>query len=134
MPTLERMMRFTAQRQQLIAHNLANLDTPDFTPLDVSPTSFQAQLRRAVEERRERTGGMVGEMRLEGTREVRVHGDRLELRPGTPTGNIAYHDRNSRDLERTMQDLAENGLAFRLASDLYRRENDVLRVAITQRV
>jgi hypothetical protein len=33
-----------------------------------------------------------------------------------------------------MQDLAENGMAFRVASDLLRREMDVLRVAISQRV
>jgi flagellar basal-body rod protein FlgB len=65
---------------------------------------------------------------------VPMPGGGLTLKPRTPSGNVLYHDRNNRDLERLMQDLSENVLAFRVASDLLRRENDLLRTAISQRV
>jgi flagellar basal-body rod protein FlgB len=135
LPVLEQMVRFTAQRQQLLAHNIANLDTPDFIPLDVSPRSFQAALRKAVEDRRASASPDADQVAEFETREIRRNSaNQLILRPGTPTGNILYHDRNNRDLESQMKDLAENGMAFRIAADLMRREMDVLRVAISQRV
>ncbi|MFN5945575.1 MAG: flagellar basal body rod protein FlgB [Phycisphaerae bacterium] len=134
-PVLEQMMRFTAQRQRLLAHNVANIDTPDFVPLDVSPRSFQAALRDAVEARRASGRLDGGEVATFTTREIeRTEAGDLRLRPGTASGNVLYHDRNNRDFEGLMQDLAENGMAFRVASDLLRREMDVLRVAISQRV
>lgn len=134
MPSLEAMVRFTAQRQKLIAHNIANLDTPDFVQVDVSTRDFQSALRRAVEDRRSRSGGL-GALPTFSTREVQVSRDgSMTLRPSTPAGSVLYHDRNNRDMERLMQDLAENQLAFRLATDLLRREQDTLRVAISQRV
>src|SRR5262245_35485321 len=135
MPALEQMLRFSAARQRLLAHNIANMDTPDFRPVDVSPGKFQQNLRKAVLERRAATGGEQGGLELEDTREVSVDGSgAMTLHPGTASGNILYHDRNNRDLERMMQDLAENGLAFRATADLMRRQNDLLRVAISQRV
>lgn len=139
-PVLEQMMRFTAQRQRLISHNIANLDTPNFTQLDVSPKSFQAELRRAVQARREGKASQgelaqMGALNLRDTREVRfLDNGELELKPGTPSGNVMYHDRNNRDLEGLMQGLAENGMAFRVATDLLRRDNEILRTAISQRV
>ena len=58
LPTLRAMLSFASQRQQLIAHNIANLETPNFQPVDVSPQTFQAALADAVDERRSRNGGM----------------------------------------------------------------------------
>ena len=137
LPVLERVLQFAGQRQKLLAHNVANMDTPDFRPMDVSVGSFQQALARAVEERREAAGGSTGQAPLvfEGTREVQVGRDgRLTLDPRTPSGNVLYHDRNNRDLERMMQDLAENGLMYKATVDLIRREHDLLRTAISQRV
>ncbi|HYF15110.1 MAG TPA: flagellar basal body rod protein FlgB [Phycisphaerales bacterium] len=133
MPVLEQMMRFTAQRQRVLAHNIANIDTPDFLPLDVSPQRFQDALRQAVEARR-RAGG-TGGLAQPRSREIRVGRDgSWTLRPGTSSGNILYHDRNNRDVEVMMKDLAENAMTFRVATDLYRQQNDTLRTAISQRV
>jgi flagellar basal-body rod protein FlgB len=135
LPVLGRMLSFAGQRQRLLAHNIANLDTPDYRPMDVSVTGFQAALAKAVDDRRRAGGGMQGDLPPIDTSEVHeVNGGGLALDPRTPSGNILYHDRNNRDLERMMQDLAENTLVFRLTSDLIRRENDLLRTAISQRV
>lgn len=135
LPVLGEVYAFAGQRQRVLAHNIANIDTPGFLPLDVSVEGFRASLAKAVEERRGRTGGQRGELRMRDSKEVEhVGGGGMALNPRTPSGNVLYHDRSNRDLERMMQGLAENTLAFRLAGDLIRRENDLLRTAISQRV
>jgi flagellar basal-body rod protein FlgB len=134
LPVLERMFQFAGQRQRILAHNIANMETPDFRPVDVSPADFQKALAKAVAERRGRTGGEHGELELASTREVSVTPAGLELSPRTHSPSVLYHDRNNRDLERLMQDLAENGMVFRLTADLIRRQHDILRTAISQRV
>lgn len=134
MPALERVMQFTAQRQRLLASNVANLSTPDYRPVDVDPAGFQRSLREAVEQRRAQTGGMHGALGVGRSREVELRADGgMTLRPETPSGNVLFHDRNNRDLERTMQQMVENATAFRVASDLLRTRGEVLRAAISER-
>ncbi len=135
MPVLEMTMRFAAQRQRLAAHNIANLDTPNFIQKDVSVEGFRAMLDDAVRERRTRTGGMHGELEWDETSELaRSSRGELVLRPETPSGGVLFHDRNNRNLERLMQTLAESTAAFRTASDLYRSQSMILQMAISQRV
>jgi flagellar basal body rod protein FlgB len=71
---------------------------------------------------------------LESTREVHITGQGLQLTPQTPSGNILFHDRNNRDLERNMQALAENSAYFRTSAELLRSRFELLRTAISQRV
>jgi len=135
LPSLELTMRFAAQRQRLIAHNIANLETPGFLPADVDPVAFQDQLAEAIEQRRKGNGGGHGPLGMKSTREVEVAGDgAIRPTPRTGTGNILFHDRNNRDLERTMQSMVENAGMFRLVSDLYRNRTTLLRNAIAERV
>jgi flagellar basal-body rod protein FlgB len=136
-PTLEAMVRFAGARQRVLANNIANIATPDFRTADVDPRAFQAQLGRAVEERRK--AGETSPLKLRDTQEVRVRqdgtgGHGLELRPRTASGNILFHDRNDRDVEKLMADQAENVGVFRTSIELLRSRYDVLKVAISERV
>ena len=135
LPTLAATMRFAGQRQQLIAHNIANFETPNYRPRDVSPASFQRMLGEAVQARRESNGGTSGALPMGGTREIAVspRGE-LSLKPRTASGNILFHDRNNRDLERTMQAMVENSATFRVAADFMRSRGGVIRSAIAERV
>jgi flagellar basal-body rod protein FlgB len=133
-PALEAMVQFSGRRQKLISHNIANLSTPSFQPLDVSVAGFQRQLAEAVDRRRETYGGQRGELEIADSREVRQTGIGLELEPRPHGRNILFHDQNNRDLERTMQDLAENVAVFRVASDLLKSRMDLLRSAISERL
>src|SRR5215471_7511798 len=102
-PVLEATMRFAARRQPIITGNIANIETPDFRPMDVSVRGFQRALAAAVEERRKT--GDAGEVRLDGSREVRQAADgSLELSAHTPSPGVLFHDRNNRDYIRLMQD------------------------------
>jgi len=135
LPALEAMMRFAEQRQALITSNIANIDTPGYVTRDVDPAAFQRRLGEAIDDRRERTGGMRGELSLRPGPELRPDDDGgFQIRPRTPSGNVLFHDRNERDLERLMQNLVENNGAFTVAAQLYRNSLDTLGQAISLRV
>lgn len=133
-PTLEAMVQFAGQRQKFIANNIANFDTPNYQPTDVSPVAFQEQLGEAVDRRRATFGGNRGVLEIASTREVERTPTGLKLNARPSGRNVLFHDRNDRDLERTMQDLVENVAVFRVASELLRSRVDLLRQAISERV
>lgn len=136
LPSLEKTIQFAARRQALIAHNIANISTPNFQQKDVSIEGFQRSLGEAIDRRRARSGGsgVRGELEYEGTREIKPTAKGLELRPRTSTGNILYHDRNDRDLERLMQGMVENLTVFRAAVDLMKNRMELINAAIRERL
>ncbi len=132
-PVLEAMVRFSGARQRLIAHNVANIDTPNFRQVDVSPREFQRALADAVERRRGH--GNMGDLRIDGSDQIKQGSDgRMELEPGEIESNILFHDRSNRDLERLMQANAENLGVFRVATDLLRSRAEIMRSAMSERV
>lgn len=136
LPVLEAAISYASQRQKLIAHNIANLSTPEFIQTDVDPAEFQRVLREALQERRGRAGsagGGQGELADVSDGPVSIGPRGVRLAPQASGGSVAFHDRNNRDLERLMQDLAENGAAFRVAVDLMRSQSEIMKAAIAQR-
>lgn len=135
MPSLERTIQFAGRRQALLSHNIANASTPRFQHKDVAPAAFQATLRDAIDERRDRTGGMHGDLRVKDTRQIEFSRRGVRLDPQTQAGRgVLAHDRNNRDLESMMQDLAENLGAYRVATELMRTRMGTMRAAISERV
>ncbi len=133
-PTLTAALRFAGERQKLIAHNIANISTPNFVQKNVSVNDFRAKLAEAVENRRRETGGDSGPLNFGTSDEVSIRPDgSVELNPSTPEGSILFHDKNNRDLERLMQDSVENAAFYRMNVDLLRSRFDILKAAITQR-
>jgi len=141
LPALEQSLRFAAQRNRVLTHNIANIDTPDFRPVDVSVDGFRTTLARAVDDRRERWDGARGELAWSETRELRRDGRGLmTVRPSVASAattggageNVLFQDRNTRSLERLMQQLQENTAQFSLATELMRAKMDLLRTAVDQ--
>ena len=134
MPVLERLVQFTSRRQAVLADNIANLSTPYFRPRDLDPRSFQAALREAVDRRRATATPTSGPLPLRDTDQLRFGSDRIETRPAPLNENILFHDRNNRDLERIMQDLAENTMAHNTAIEMLRNKFNLMETAIRERV
>lgn len=134
-PALEMTIRFAGQRQRVLTHNIANLSTPNFQPKDASISGFQRTLRDAIDSRREQNAGAFGPLRWRETRELkRDAAGELRVEPTTHGSGILFHDRNNRNLERHMQDLAENLGVFRVAGELLKSRYDLLRSAMSERV
>ena len=131
--TLELSARFASHRQRFIAHNIANLDTPNFVQADASVSGFQRALARAIDEKRSRNdpGGAL-HWRESGELKRNEHG-LLSVRPTTPASGVLFHDRNNRDLDQLMAQQAENVADFRLTTDLLRNQFELIRSAIGQR-
>lgn len=133
-PYLQRLMQFAWKRNTLLQDNVANLDTPGYRPVDVSTEGFQDAMKAA---RARQMGGGTPVVRGSGvfadTREIAFEAAGIQLSPQPSHENLLFHDDNDRNLERVMQDVSENVLMFRLASELFRREHDMLRSAIRER-
>lgn len=134
MQSVERMVQFTGERHRLLSNNIANLSTPHYRPRDVDPAEFHAAMRRAQEDRRKSDTPHVGELDLRDTRNLSFRRNDIDVRPTALNRNILFHDRNNRDLERTMQDLAENTLAHNTGIELLKNQFDMLKMAIRERV
>ncbi len=135
LPSLERMVQFTTARHKLLTHNIANLSTPYYKPVDLDPKAFQAALGRAIDERRSQPNPNAKPLPMHDTRQLRFGaGGFKEVQPDATGDNILFHDQNNRDLDRTMQRLAENTLAHNTAVELIRNQIETLRTAIRERV
>lgn len=134
MPATERLLQFTTQRHRVLTHNIANLSTPFFRPRDLDPDGFQAALGRAIDERRRSDMPLRGPLPLRDTREITFGADGIQARAAVAHHNLMFHDRNDRDLERTMQHLAENTMTHQVAVELLRNQFDMMRTALRERV
>ncbi len=131
-PVLERLIQFSGSRHRVITDNIANLDTPGYRPMDVSVEDFREHLGDAIDARRERGG--EGPLETADTGQVEFDPTGLTLHPEPIGENILFHDGGDRDLERTMQDLVENFLTFRVAVNLLKSRFALLNTAISGRV
>jgi len=132
---LARMRTFARARQEVILHDVANVSTPGFRPVDVDVDGFRASLREAVERRRAERTGRITPLRQRSTRDVRIGpGGDLELRPTPEGAGLLFHDGNDRDIIDLMRDLNENALVFRQSVELLRQRYSMLETAIRERV
>jgi len=130
LPVLERLVQFTSVRHTALANDIANVSTPYYKPRDLNVKEFQAELRRAIQDRREQGGAL----KLKDTAQLRFSDGELNARPGATNDNILFHDQNNRDVERLMQSVAENTLTHMAALRLVGQELSVLQTAIRGRV
>jgi flagellar basal-body rod protein FlgB len=116
----ETRLRWLDRRQQVLSRNIANANTPGFTPSDVTP--FAEHLARAG------AGGGIG-LATTSVRHIRsdpsVVGARTDRRTAeaTPNGNAV-------SLEQQAMRVAETDTAHSLATALRRRFLDMYRTAL----
>jgi flagellar basal-body rod protein FlgB len=112
----KKLLDATVMRHQAIAGNLANVETPNYKRLDVSP-SFQAQLVNAVK---------AGDS-------SRIASVAAPSLTEDPTAVASNRDGNSVNLEQEMLAMNENSLAHTLEAQLITGSMLKLRMAITGR-
>jgi flagellar basal-body rod protein FlgB len=113
--------------------DIANLSTPHYRPRDLDTKAFQQALGEAIDRRRRQTQPLDGPLDVPDTWQLEFEQDGIDVRPRPVDEGILFHDRNNRDVERTMQRLAENTMTHNMALDFVRSEYDLLRLAIRER-
>jgi len=131
---LERVVQYAGRRHELIVHNIANLSTPNFQPANVDPGEFRRTMAEVVEKRRGTHAAKRLEIQPSDTSGISFHQDTVTLSPRPSERNIMFHDRNDRDLERTMQSMTENVMMYRQAVEFLRSKFNQIRTAIRGRI
>ena len=120
---LEHGLDFRLERQNMLAANLANTDTPGYTPVDLK---FDEALQRHL------TGDDAPGLR-------HTHSVHRGSNVGVPEGEVEFDffalpdaDGNSVDLDHEMSKVAENQLLYRATTRMYSKRMAMLKYAIAE--
>ncbi|MBN2374897.1 MAG: flagellar basal body rod protein FlgB [Sedimentisphaerales bacterium] len=133
MPVLEKVMSFTQQRQQVLANNISNFDTPGYKMKDVPEAEFFESLSKAVEKRDKRGAGSLelsSSRHLSWDRKGNLQVKALDAE----NSNILFHDENNRFVEKQMSMMSKNALLHNVSAELLRGQYETLQMAIRGRV
>jgi flagellar basal-body rod protein FlgB len=124
---LGKTLDLRAQRQNLISANLANVETPGYTPTDLS---FETQLKGALKKGATGTGSTTNPRHIQlkngGSAALElVAGQTVEL-PGKGGGP----DGNGVELESEMGRMAENQIMYNASVQLLTKKFEMMKQAI----
>lgn len=124
-PALEQSIQFAQRRHELLASNVANLDTPGYRTRDLDTDEFQAALADSIR---------YPEGRPDAARAVSpsVRDDRF-AGPRDATEQVVYHDDSDVSLEHQVTQLAKNQTLHSMAITTMRSQFALLKAAITER-
>lgn len=121
------------RNQNLIASNIANAETPGYTP---KALRFEESLQQAVKKTTKRGGGSVASatthpahipLRRSGDSVQQVRGDVVETPAKTPG-----RDGNSVELENEMSSMMQNQVLFNASAQLLAKKFEGLRSALRE--
>jgi len=117
---LKSKMSYVNARQQLIAQNVANADTPDYTPQDLKPFSFTAMTQ---------TAGTALLVNQPGQMAAPPSVKTGALKPTDTPDTEARIDGNQVVLEDQMNKLTEARIDYVTAVDLYQQSMSMITTA-----
>ena len=122
---LRTRMQWHQERQRLLAENIANADTPNFRPLDLSPPSFDARTPAPQTVSLQRTSGahFVSAPAAGSGLFQQTNPGGSETRPG---GNAV-------SLEDEMLKVAQNQMDYQAAASLYAKSLGLVKSALGKR-
>ena len=123
---MKRRLAWLTQRQEVLAQNVANSDTPDYKPRDLQPFKFREVLKR---EGMQLNMGATNANHLPGARKrIRDFYSEETHKPfeTAPAGNAVV-------LEEQMAKVSETSLAHRVTTELYKKHLTMIKMAIGKR-
>lgn len=123
---VKKRLAWLTQRQEVLAHNVANADTPGFRARDLEPFRFREMIRRETMQinmnttRADHLGGR--------RRRIRDFAEEESRRPfeTAPAGNAVV-------LEEQMAKVSATGFNYKLATQLYRKHLRMFSSAVRSR-
>jgi flagellar basal-body rod protein FlgB len=126
-PVFEEVICFAQARHEVLAGNIANLDTPGYQTADLSPQVFQQRLREALATRE--TNDPVQSPRLQAA----SVGDPIR-RVRDSMQAILRHDESNVGLEQQVIAMTDNQFTHNMAIALMNSQFRLLDSAISERV
>ena len=115
-------MGWLGARQEVLAQNIANADTPDFVPHDVKALKFVDHLNQVAPIAQARTNAM----HLGGTSPQGASVDDQKTKKQYETAPVG----NAVVLEEQMVKLADAQSSYQLMTNLYRKHVDLFKMAL----
>jgi flagellar basal-body rod protein FlgB len=122
---LRTRMQWHQERQRLLAENIANADTPNFRPLDLTPPNFDRRAPTAQAVSLQRTSpahiagaGVTGASAFQSAR---------------PGGSETRPGGNAVSLEDEMLKVAQNQMDYQAAASLYAKSLGLVKSALGKR-
>lgn len=122
---LRQLAVFGERRQQVLAENVANIDTPNYKTRDLDTEGFRAALRDAV--LASTSPGHAGSAKAEP-----FASELFAPRPIGPP-NLTFQDGNNRSVEREVSELTKNLLMQNFAVELMAAQTQLLAAVISER-
>jgi flagellar basal-body rod protein FlgB len=122
-PVLEQAVSFGQARHNVLAGNIANVDTPGYRAHDLSAAVFQQRLQEAIEARQ---SGSAGADDL-----AADDGQSLKLTDAFET--VLRHDDGKVSLEQQVAELTKNQMQYNTAIAIMTQQFHLLEAAISER-
>ena len=127
-PVLQEVLQFTQARHEVLAGNVANIDTPGYRTRDLNVNEFQEKLREAIQER-----NTTPEHALSPGLTRSRDGDPLrEVRESL--NSILRHDDANVSLEQQVTQISKNQFMHNLAISIMTSQFRLLESAIREQV
>ncbi|MDA0230016.1 MAG: flagellar basal body rod protein FlgB [Proteobacteria bacterium] len=117
-------MEWLSQRQQLLAHNVANANTPGYKAQDLNPLTFETMVRAGagrMAARATRSGHLSGGT-AGSTTKFKLKAE-TDSRQKSMTGNDVV-------VEQEMMKVAQTSMDYQLTTNLYRKHLALIRAAL----
>ena len=126
-PILQESISFAQSRHEVLAGNIANLDTPGYRIRDLSPEVFQQRLKEMIESKRTSVGhdspGILQGGADDALRRVRE-----------ATRSILFHDDSDVGIEQQVLELSNNQFNHNMAIAIMNSQFRLIQTAISERV
>ena len=127
---MEQVVGFTEARQNVLAGNIANLDTPGYKARDLSMEDFQGRLKQAINTRKSsaayRSPG-EGPMANSGSRDVNIAGVAKNSK------TIMRHDGDNVGMEYQVSEMVKNQLQHNMSLSIMISQFRLLQAAVSEK-
>ncbi len=143
LPLLEKMAAFAERRQEVLAGNIANIDTPAYKMRDLPVKDFQQALRDAVQ-LKDKLSDTVPQsslgmpVTLADNQAVETQLERLfpkslfQAQEASPQ-NLTFQDENNRSVESQVMQMSKNSLMQQFAVEVMMAQLNQLMTVISER-
>jgi len=125
-PVMEQVVNFTQARQNILAGNIANLDTPGYQVRDLSVADFQSRLSEALESRRS-----IETYRSPG--KAAAQSERRLAEVSKDPRNILHHDKSNVGVEFQVTEMVKNHIQHNMALAVMNSQMRLLQAASSER-
>lgn len=122
-PVMEQVAKFAQSRHQVLAGNLANIDTPGYRARDLSVEQFQSRLKQAIEHHHQPSNATEAGQSVQ----------QPLAKVSEGLGTIVYHDDSNVGVEQQVTEIAKNQLQHNLAMTVLGNQFRLLQTAISER-